>query len=505
MKLAIIGRPNVGKSTLFNRLVGRGRVAIVGDTPGVTRDRKYARADFFGLDLQFIDTPGVDPFSKDPLAVGMNEQSFAAIRESDAVMFVVDAVDGETEYDKAIASWIRSALKNLRNSEEKEAKETKKREDCAKNHSEEHLLAHSKNPSQDFSKKSRPIILVINKCEGKHFLADTFQSLGFGEGIAISAEHNLGIDELYSAISELNNAANPNIDLDQSENESSKYQSSSKGETEEESKESRIKIAIVGRPNVGKSTLINAIISEERLLTGDQAGITRDAIVIDYIFRGRHFSLIDTAGQRKKSKVIEKIETTAVLDAWRYIKQANIVVVLMDINNPLEKQDVTIARKAFDEGKIVIFALNKSDTVSDPEKIAKNLEERAEKEFAQIPGIKCLLVSAKEKKGLARIFNTSLDLLEKWSARVPTAQLNRWFSAAIGKNPPPLVNGMPIKLKYISQTNTRPPTFVLFANRAEYLPKSYARYLLNQLRNSFDLEGIPLRIFVRQRENPLDK
>ena len=261
-------------------------------------------------------------------------------------------------------------------------------------------------------------------------------------------------------------------------------------------------VAIVGRPNVGKSTMINAIISEDRLLTGDQAGITRDAIAVNYIFKGRKFSIIDTAGQRRKSKVNEKIEETAVLDAWRYIKQANVVIVVMDIKNPFEKQDVTIARKAFDEGKIIIFALNKSDMVENPEKVAKEIEKRVSKEFAQLPGAKCLLVSAKEKKGLARIFNVALELINKWSVRIATAQLNKWFAAAIAKNPPPLVNGLPIKLKYISQTNIKPPTFVIFANRVEHLPKSYERYLLNQLRESFKLSGIPLRLFLRQRENP---
>ena len=444
MKISIIGRPNVGKSTLFNRLAGS-KLAIVGDMPGVTRDRKYANANLFGLNLQILDTPGVDPFSRNnSLAEGMNNQSFAAIKEADVVLFIVDAVDGITEYDKAIAEWVRLALKKTGN---------------------------------------RPIILVKNKCEGK-FVEDNFRSLGFGEGIAISAEHNLGIDELYEAIC--------SFEIDGNDGEQNELLST----------DTAVKIAIVGRPNVGKSTMINAIISEDRLLTGDQAGITRDAISVDYIFKGRKFSIIDTAGQRKKSKVNEKIEETAVLDAWRYIKQANVVVVVMDIKNPFEKQDVTISRKAFDEGKVVIFALNKSDTVENREKVAKEIEERATKEFAQLPGAKCLLVSAKEKQGLARIFNVALELVDKWSVRIVTAQLNKWFSTAIAKNPPPLVNGLPIKLKYISQTNTKPPTFVIFANRAEHLPKSYERYLLNQLRESFKLAGIPLRLFVRQRENP---
>jgi GTP-binding protein len=214
---------------------------------------------------------------------------------------------------------------------------------------------------------------------------------------------------------------------------------------------------------------------------------------------------VDTAGQRKKSRVEEKIEEVAVLDAWKHIRQANVIVVLMDIQNPFEKQDITIARKAFDEGKIVIFALNKSDTVANPDEILNSIAKRAQKEFAQLPGVACLLVSGKEKKGLARIFNTSFRLYDDWSRRISTGTLNKWLQMAIRQNPPPLVNGLPIKLKYISQTNCKPPTFALFANRAEHLPVSYERYLLNNLRKSFSFDGVPLRIFLRQRENPYNK
>lgn len=451
MIISIIGRPNVGKSTIFNRLAG-GKLAIVGDLPGVTRDRKYADADLFGLKIQVLDTPGIDPFSRSPLAQGMNAQSLAAVNESDVVLFVIDAIEGITEYDKEIAAWIRSALKKI---------------------------------------GSRQIILVKNKCENK-ISYENFESLGFGDGVAISAEHNLGFDDLYEAICD---SCRDKIAIE------------SRAEQESDQNNTRnvnniTKVAIVGRPNVGKSTMINAILGDDRLLTGEQAGITRDAISVEYAFKNHQFAIIDTAGQRKKAKVEEKIESTAVLDAWRYIKQANVVVVVMDIRNPLEKQDVTIARRAFDEGKIVIFALNKSDTVENPEKILVDVEFRAAKEFAQLPGIKCLLVSAKKKQGLARIFSVAIKLVESWSMRISTAQLNNWFSGIIAKNPPPLVNGMPIKLKYISQTNVKPPTFVVFANRAEHLPASYERYLLNQLRKSFKLPGVPLRIFVRQRENP---
>lgn len=441
MKITIIGRPNVGKSTLFNRLVGS-KLAIVGNISGITRDRKSANAELFGIKFTLLDTPGVDTFSKDTLAGCMNEQSFAAIKESDVVFFVIDAMDGVTEYDKSIATWIRSSFKKIGN---------------------------------------RPVILIKNKSDGKT-TTENLAIFGFGDGVAISAEHNLGMDELYLRLSEYSiEPINDGDDVNAIEDYNTK-------------------IAIIGRPNVGKSTLINAIIGDDRLLTGEQAGITRDAISVDWKFKNQQISIIDTAGQRRKSKVDDKLEDVAVLDAWRYVRQANIVIVVMDIQNPLEKQDVTIARKAFEEGKIIVFVLNKSDTVENPDEILKSVERRLEKEFAQLPGVPCLLVSAKEKLGLVRIFNVALKLFNLWSNRVSTGPLNKWFEIAIANKPPPLVNGLPIKLKYISQTNSKPPTFVIFANKIDQLPVSYERYLLNHLRASFNLYGIPLRLFLRKRQ-----
>ena len=441
MKVALVGRPNVGKSTLFNRLVGQ-KKAIVGDLPGITRDRKYEKAELCGFRFSVFDTPGVDSIAKDDLSKAMNNQSLAAVSEADVVFFVVDAISGITEYDKEVARWLRSVFKKV---------------------------------------GTKPVVVIKNKCEGRH----TFEEigvLGFGEEVAISAEHNLGFDSLYERLADL--------DLISEDDEI------------EEDDQTSLKIAIVGRPNVGKSTLINSIIGAERLITGDMAGVTRDSISLKWKFKGRDITLIDTAGQRKKSKVQNFLETASVSDAWKYIRQANVAVVLMDINNPFEKQDMTIARKAFEEGKIIIFAMNKSDTVADAKIIQQQIERRVKKEFAQLPGVPCLLVSAKEKLGLARIFNVAIELHDKWSQRISTSMLNRWFQAAINQNPPPLVNGMPIKLKYISQVGSRPPAFAVFANRVEHLPASYERYLLNHLRKSFGLDGIPLRIFLRQRENP---
>ncbi|MDR1560953.1 MAG: ribosome biogenesis GTPase Der [Holosporaceae bacterium] len=436
MKVALVGRPNVGKSTLFNRLIGK-KLAITCGIPGTTRDRKIVQTDFCGLKFDLIDTPGIDPFTQNSLAISINEQSFAAVEESNIIFFMVDVVDGLTEYDKEIAGWLRTTFKKIGN---------------------------------------RNVVLIKNKAEGK-YLSSNFDILGFGNGFFISAEHNLGIEEI---VSELMKYDLENV-LQESKNA-----------------KNQVKIAIVGCPNVGKSTLINAIIGKNRLVTGEEAGITRDSIFINWEFKKRPILLIDTAGQRRRSKIKEKVEEFAVMDAWRYIKQAHVIVTVMDAQNPFEKQDITIARKAFDEGKIVIFAINKSDKVNNPNEILKSIEKRATNEFAQLLGVSCLLVSAKERKGLARIFNVSLKLFDKWNCRISTSALNKWLQTAIVQNPPPLAKGLPVKLKYISQTNNAPPTFTIFANRPEHIPKSYERYLSNRLGKSFNLQGVPLRIVIKR-------
>ncbi|MDR3186858.1 MAG: ribosome biogenesis GTPase Der [Holosporaceae bacterium] len=439
--VVLIGRPNVGKSTLFNRLAG-GRLAIVGDMPGITRDRKSAMVSLCGLEFELLDAPGVDPLSRDALAISMNAQSLAGVRESVVVFFMVDAREGITLLDREIASWLRSSFGKVGN---------------------------------------RPVILIENKSEG-NFSPVNASVLGFGEGIAISAEHNLGMDGIYEALV--------------------KCDALNVGEKCEVTQENAVKIAVIGRPNVGKSTLINAILEDDRLLTGEQAGITRDAISVDCKFKNRRITLIDTAGQRRKSQIKAKIEAISVMDARRYIRQAHVAWVLTDIENPLEKQDITVAREAFEEGKIVIFILSKSDKSSNPDEVQKSVERRLQKEFAQLPGVLCLLISAKEKKGLARVFNVSLKLFDNWSRRIPTGVLNRWLQTAVSQTPPPLVHNLPIKLKYISQTSSKPPTFVIFANRSDHLPDSYGRYLLNHLSKSFEFGGVPLRLSFRQRKNP---
>ena len=439
MKVALIGRPNVGKSSLFNRLVGR-RAAIVSEESGVTRDRKIERADLFGLKFDLIDTAGVDCSTSNALAQLMNAQSFSAVEEADIILFVIDAALGVTEDDKSVADWIRKAFKKLGN---------------------------------------KPIIVLKNKSDQVH-CAPFVENLGFGEGIDISAIENFGMDDLFEQLRRYESSLNSMNDK----------------------KQDAIKIAIVGRPNVGKSTLINTIINEERLITGDIAGITRDAISVNWRFNNVNFVLTDTAGQRKQAKIQNNLEDASVLDAWWHIRQSHIILLVMDINNPLERQDISIARKAFDEGKIVIFVLSKSDTVSNAKEISEDIKRRIKKEFSQLPDAACLLISSKQKLGLARIFKTAIELMEIWSRRISTSFLNRWFACALAKHRPPLVNGMPIKLKYISQTNTRPPTFAILANRASHLPVSYLRYLSNDLRMTFKFHGVPIRIFIRQRKNP---
>lgn len=446
MKIALIGRPNVGKSSIFNRLV-RKKAAIVSKESGVTRDRKYGSANLFGLPFELIDTAGVDVQSKTGLTKSMNDQSLEALKEADIVLFVIDAIEGISSLDKSVAQWIRKSFKVT---------------------------------------GEKPVVVVKNKSESPKIFAYE-NELGFGDGIEVSATNGSGLDLLYEKIKNL--ALHSPLTIDESIFDES----------------DDIKIAIVGRPNVGKSTFINAILGSNRLITGDVAGITRDPIPINWTYKNRKFLLVDTAGQRKKTKIQGDLESMSVMNAWKYVRTAHIVIVVMDINSPFEKQDLTIARKAYDEGKAIMFLLNKSDTIRYPDEILENVKRRLAKEFSQSPTAICLLVSAKEKLGLMRIFNSIIQLNDTWNKRISTSLLNKWFQFTINQNPPPLVNGRPIKLKYISQTNTRPPVFAILANKAKYLPESYLRYLLNSLRESFDFNGVPLRIFVRQRENPFDK
>ncbi len=443
MKIALVGRPNVGKSSVFNRLVGK-RVAIVDDVLGVTRDRKYDSACIGDFYFDVIDTPGVSVNAKNELSNSMNSQSFAAVDEADFVFFVIDAKEGVTHEDKDIASWLRKTYKKTGN------KET---------------------------------LVLANKSESIDHVSD-INALGFGDCVYISAEHNIGLSEIADFLFS---------------KDISKFEQETKEVLDIE------KIAIVGRPNVGKSTLLNALLGQDRVITGDFAGTTRDSIWVDFEYKGRKIKLFDTAGQRRQSKITSKLENVSVLDAWRYIKQVHAVIIVIDANMPFENQDLNIARKVVDEGKIVVFAVNKIDTVSSPDILTKRLQERLKKEFAQVPDIRCIPISAKNKNNT----NTLLDVVHKlytvWSYRIKTSDLNRFLETAINTYYPPLVNGLPIKIKYISQTNTKPPTFTLFANRAEHLPDSYKRYLVNRLRETFKIYGVPVRLNIRSNSNPYDK
>ncbi len=442
MKIALIGRSNVGKSSLFNRLVGR-RLAIVDDSLGVTRDRREFPVVDCGHCSILVDTPGVVPLKKDELAMKMNRQSEAAVKDAECVFFVIDGIDGVTYGDQSVARWLRQVYKQHGN---------------------------------------RKTFVVTNKSENLSS-AIAVQTLGFGDAIYVSAEHNINICELRDKIFELCRE-----DADHADD-----------------KDSVLKIAIVGRPNVGKSTLINSALGYDRLISCDMAGTTRDSILVPFEFNGRKIELIDTAGQRKRTKIDNDLENTSVLDAWRYIKQSNVVIIVCDVNAPLEKHELNVARKVADEGKIVIFAINKVDTVVDLKERLNELRQRLEKEFAQVPGVVCIPISGLCKKNIGSLFVHSIALYEKWDKRITTGKLNSFLSKAVENYAPPLVNGKQIKLKFMTQTNTKPPSFAIISNRGQELPESYSRYLLNRLRESFDLFGIPLRLFVRTRKNPFVK
>ncbi len=438
--IAIIGRPNVGKSTLFNRLVGR-RVALVHDQPGMTRDRREGEGNLFDLSFQIIDTAGLADPDTSELTKSMMDQTLSAITESDLVLFVVDGREGCTPYDQELADLLR--------------------------------------------RQKKPILVLANKCEGRHGhlgLADAV-SLGLGDVIPISAEHGEGLSELYDAL----------VPYVPAEGDLSE---------EEEDAQKPLQLAIVGRPNVGKSTLINQLIGEDRLLTGDMPGVTRDAIALDWEHKGRRIRLTDTAGMRKKGRVTVSAERLAVMDTHRTIQFAEVVIVLIDATAPLEKQDLTIVSDVAEEGRALVLALNKWDLVKDKDKQMKEVQRILDIQLTQVRGIPCIPISAIHGKNLDRLLEAVFQVYEAWNKRLPTAKLNQWLQHVVNQHPAPAVSGRRIRLKYMTQIKTRPPTFALFASQAGELPTSYTRYLINQMRKDFDLPGIPLRIYMRQGKNP---
>ena len=438
--IAIVGRPNVGKSTLFNRLVGR-RLALVDDRPGVTRDRRQGEAKIGDLSVDIIDTAGLEDAADESLAGRMRAQTDAAIAEADLVLFMVDARAGVTPLDEHFAALARAS--------------------------------------------DKPLILVANKAEGRASDTGYYEafSLGFGEPVAISAEHGLGMPDLYEAILEVFDATL---------------------QTVEAAGKKPVNIAVVGRPNAGKSTLINKMIGQERLLTGPEAGITRDSIAVDWIWQDKPFRLFDTAGLRRKARVTDKLEKLSVADALRAIRFAEVVILLMDATAPLEKQDLQIADLVAEEGRALVLALNKWDLVQNPQARLAELHADLGETLAQIRGVPMVPISAITGKGLDNLMETVRTTHRIWGTRIATARLNRWLGMVTVRHPPPAAAGRRLRLKYLTQSKTRPPTFFLSCSRPDALPESYRRYLVNGLREEFGLAGVPIRLMVRRDKNPYE-
>ena len=448
--IAIIGRPNVGKSTLFNRLVGQ-KLALVDDLPGVTRDRREGEARLGDLAFTIIDTAGLDEGAKGSLTARMQEQTEAAIAQADALFFVIDARIGLTPTDRAFADFARKA--------------------------------------------DKPVLLVANKSEGKHADAGAMAAfaLGLGDPIQISAEHGKGMGELYDALREL--MPEP-VDEDEAEDDEPPL-------TEEEAATRPIRVAIVGRPNAGKSTLINHLLGEERLLTSPEAGTTRDSIAVEINWNGRDFRVFDTAGLRRRSRIEEKLEKLSVADALRAVRFAEVVVMMMDTQNRFEEQDLRIADLIEREGRAVVLAVNKWDLMETKGGGAiSGLRRDADHWLPQIKGVPIVAVSGLMGEGIDRLMQAIQDAYAVWNRRVPTSALNRWFEQAVQANPPPAVSGRRLKLNYITQNKARPPSFVLFCSRADAVPQSYLRYLTNSMRETFELPGTPVRITLREKANP---
>ncbi|TAK49911.1 MAG: ribosome biogenesis GTPase Der [Xanthobacteraceae bacterium] len=449
--LAIVGRPNVGKSTLFNRLVGQ-KLALVDDQPGVTRDRREGEARLGDLAFTVIDTAGLDEGARGSLTARMRDQTSMAIAAADAVMFVVDARAGLTPADRVFADLVRKAAK--------------------------------------------PVVLVANKSEGRQGEAGAAEAyaLGLGDPVAVSAEHGEGLGELYDALSVLMPA--PDYD-DEDEDEPP-----ADAAGEDAGPARPIRVAIVGRPNAGKSTLINRFLGEERLLTSPEAGTTRDSIAVDIDWNGRPFRFFDTAGLRRRARVEEKLEKLSVADALRAIRFAEVVVVVMDAQKMFEEQDLRIADLVEREGRALVLAANKWDLMERKPGAISALRTEADHWLPQVRGVPIVAVSGMTGDGLDRLMTAVENAYTVWNCRVPTSGLNRWFEHMLGANPPPAVSGRRLKLNYITQPKTRPPSFVVFCSRADAVPDSYRRYLVNGLRESFGMPGTPIRVNLREKVNP---
>jgi GTP-binding protein len=483
--VAIIGRPNVGKSTLFNRLVGR-RLALVDDRPGVTRDRREGEARLGDLFFTVIDTAGLEEASSATLTGRMRAQTKAAIEASDVVLMLIDARSGLLPADRDIATLVR--------------------------------------------RSGKPVLLIANKAESRDGEQGAYAgfALGLGEPIGFSAEHGLGLGDLHQALAALLPRARLDVDEDEGAAElraPSKRQARRGSKTrafedrssspdafadaheadhaeDTEDPTRPLRIAIIGRPNAGKSTLVNTMLGEERLLTGPEPGITRDAIGLDYKWRGRPFKVFDTAGLRKRARVEDKLEKLAAADALRAVRFAEIVVLLLDATIPFEKQDLTLASLVEREGRALVIAVNKWDLVSDRPGLLQELREEASRLLAQLAGIAVVPVSGLAERGIDAMMEAVLEAYAVWNKRIPTARLNRWLSGVTARHPPPAISGRRIKLRYATQAKTRPPHFAIFGNQLDELPAAYTRYLTHSLRKTFRLPGTPIRLSLRQGRNP---
>ncbi len=466
-RVAIVGRPNVGKSTLFNRLVGR-KLALVDDTPGVTRDRRIHDARLFDLRFEVIDTAGFEEASDESLEGRMRQQTVSAIGEADLVLFLIDAKSGVTPTDRAFADIVR--------------------------------------------RTGKPLVLIANKAEARGAEGGLIEAweLGLGEPVPISAEHGQGMPDLREAIVDAlgedralareeeylepvhADQAFTGDDIDDPDSENIPAYDATRP----------LRIAVVGRPNAGKSTLINAMLGEERMLTGPEAGITRDSISVDWNWRGRQIKLFDTAGMRRKAKVQEKLEKLSVADGLRAIRFAEVVIIVFDATIPFEKQDLQIADLIIREGRAPVIAFNKWDLIEHRQETLAKLREQTERLLPQVRGLQAVPVSAETGKGLDRLLEAVTRTHEIWNRRVSTGRLNRWLERALSQHPPPAVSGRRLRIKYLTQVKTRPPGFIASCTRPDAVPASYERYLINGLREAFDMPGVPIRLAFRAGQNP---